>query len=129
MHLLYRLSILFVFLMIRRPPRSTRTDTLFPYTTLFRSPRRRAYLQGCKDHVRAGQGGECRRRRGVGAGDEPEQRPPRVERGRIAADAEGYHGWYPPELPDLWRSGQWLYRLCEGRQYRGIQEEIGRAHV
>src|SRR3546814_13494615 len=27
----------FVFLMIRRPPRSTRTDTLFPYTTLFRS--------------------------------------------------------------------------------------------
>src|SRR3546814_19019394 len=28
---------LFVFLMIQRPPRSTRTDTLFPYTTLFRS--------------------------------------------------------------------------------------------
>src|SRR3546814_7932077 len=27
------------FLIIRRPPRSTRTDTLFPYTTLFRSPR------------------------------------------------------------------------------------------
>src|SRR3546814_6425055 len=35
-----QISILFVFfffLMIRRPPRSTRTDTLFPYTTLFRS--------------------------------------------------------------------------------------------
>src|SRR3546814_16450694 len=30
------LSLLFL-LMIRRPPRSTRTDTLFPYTTLFRS--------------------------------------------------------------------------------------------
>src|SRR3546814_13781403 len=29
---------MFFFLMIRRPPRSTRTDTLFPYTTLFRSP-------------------------------------------------------------------------------------------
>src|SRR3546814_16934991 len=28
--------------MIRRPPRSTRTDTLFPYTTLFRSPGRSA---------------------------------------------------------------------------------------
>src|SRR3546814_2053353 len=27
----------FFFLMVRRPPRSTRTDTLFPYTTLFRS--------------------------------------------------------------------------------------------
>src|SRR3546814_358703 len=40
----------FFFLMIRRPPRSTRTDTLFPYTTLFRSAhaslagRARAYL-------------------------------------------------------------------------------------
>src|SRR3546814_197215 len=32
---------LFFFLMIRRPPRSTRTDTLFPYTTLFRSKRAR----------------------------------------------------------------------------------------
>src|SRR3546814_15451373 len=31
----------FFFLMIRRPPRSTRTDTLFPYTTLFRSGRPR----------------------------------------------------------------------------------------
>src|SRR3546814_1349940 len=30
----------FFFLMIRRPPRSTRTDTLFPYTTLFRSGER-----------------------------------------------------------------------------------------
>src|SRR3546814_18292832 len=31
------ISFFFFFLMIRRPPRSTRTDTLFPYTTLFRS--------------------------------------------------------------------------------------------
>src|SRR3546814_14454821 len=31
------LCLFFFFLMIRRPPRSTRTDTLFPYTTLFRS--------------------------------------------------------------------------------------------
>src|SRR3546814_19205816 len=30
-------SVVFLFLMIQRPPRSTRTDTLFPYTTLFRS--------------------------------------------------------------------------------------------
>src|SRR3546814_6503257 len=34
------LLLTFFFLMIRRPPRSTRTDTLFPYTTLFRSARR-----------------------------------------------------------------------------------------
>src|SRR3546814_15501767 len=32
--------------MIRRPPRSTRTDTLFPYTTLFRSPRQQRRDQG-----------------------------------------------------------------------------------
>src|SRR3546814_17431579 len=31
------LQLYFFFLMLRRPPRSTRTDTLFPYTTLFRS--------------------------------------------------------------------------------------------
>src|SRR3546814_4502535 len=35
----------FFFLMIRRPPRSTRTDTLFPYTTLFRSISWDAYYQ------------------------------------------------------------------------------------
>src|SRR3546814_16670753 len=34
----------FFFLMIRRPPRSTRTDTLFPYTTLFRSEADRPIL-------------------------------------------------------------------------------------
>src|SRR3546814_8724059 len=36
--------------MIRRPPRSTRTDTLFPYTTLFRSPRRGQHSAG-RDHL------------------------------------------------------------------------------
>src|SRR3546814_16073261 len=37
-HLFYISVYVFFFcLMIRRPPRSTRTDTLFPYTTLFRS--------------------------------------------------------------------------------------------
>src|SRR3546814_8250582 len=43
--MLLSLVVCFVFfLMIRRPPRSTRTDTLFPYTTLFRSgPLRDAY--------------------------------------------------------------------------------------
>src|SRR3546814_3417071 len=40
--------------MIRRPPRSTRTDTLFPYTTLFRSPHRtrpRMVLRGRAIHI------------------------------------------------------------------------------
>src|SRR3546814_960599 len=33
--------------MIRRPPRSTRTDTLFPYTTLFRSPYEKYHSYSC----------------------------------------------------------------------------------
>src|SRR3546814_6285769 len=37
---------IFFFLMIRRPPRSTRTDTLFPYTTLFRSQRPAGQVAG-----------------------------------------------------------------------------------
>src|SRR3546814_14297786 len=42
-------------LMIRQPPRSTRTDTLFPYTTLFRSPRLecgKAYQTACQTRLR-----------------------------------------------------------------------------
>src|SRR3546814_2419995 len=52
------LCCVFFFLMIRRPPRSTRTDTLFPYTTLFRSQPRGG------EAVAAGQ----RRARRSGAG-------------------------------------------------------------
>src|SRR3546814_19541659 len=42
---LLSMSVVFFFLMIRRPPRSTRTDTLFPYTTLFRS------VKGKQGHI------------------------------------------------------------------------------
>src|SRR3546814_1714307 len=35
--------------MYRRPPRSTRTDTLFPYTTLYRSPPRRGGRAGLQN--------------------------------------------------------------------------------
>src|SRR3546814_7192243 len=50
----YVTEICFIFfLMIRRPPRSTRTDTLFPYTTLFRSASRRAPGDGRRDRLPA----------------------------------------------------------------------------
>src|SRR3546814_5751966 len=39
--------------MIRRPPRSTRTDTLFPYTTLFRSRLRKALESYYRQHQTA----------------------------------------------------------------------------
>src|SRR3546814_7096788 len=48
--------LVFFFLMIRRPPRSTRTDTLFPYTTLFRS-------DGAARQARRRYRGRCRGRR------------------------------------------------------------------
>src|SRR3546814_5510257 len=69
--------------MIRRPPRSTRTDTLFPYTTLFRSLGRARRARGIDDverHLR-----RYRRRRGPGALG----RQPGVEFRRIEADASG----------------------------------------
>src|SRR3546814_9543320 len=58
--------------MIRRPPRSTRTDTLFPYTTLVRSsPPGRKPVSGCPErewrcrssHARGPSGRPARRRR------------------------------------------------------------------
>src|SRR3546814_5793410 len=55
--------------MIRRPPVSTRTDTLFPYTTLFRSPllpfgpRRRGHALFARQGSASGHGG--RRARGA----------------------------------------------------------------
>src|SRR3546814_9406987 len=49
--------------MIRRPPRSTRTDTLFPYTTLFRSGAEAAGRDACR--LRRGEHGA-----GIGGGEE-----------------------------------------------------------
>src|SRR3546814_8222881 len=53
------------FLMIRRPPRSTRTDTLFPYTTLFRSEdEARALVRQCLPRPRRRPGEAGKQRRG-----------------------------------------------------------------
>src|SRR3546814_11079280 len=60
--------------MIRRPPRSTRTDTLFPYTTLFRSRR--------PDRPSAAPRGSTRRRRPARAKSRPARpraRPAHIE--------------------------------------------------
>src|SRR3546814_9634997 len=54
--------------MIRRPPRSTRTDTLFPYTTLFRSAGRHADADAER---RDGQRSGPRACACLGASDEP----------------------------------------------------------
>src|SRR3546814_4083298 len=70
----------FFFLMIRRPPRSTRTDTLFPYTTLFRSQAERTP-------------GEDRPQRlaGRGNGDPRRSGDLRIAAGEYVATAEAAH--------------------------------------
>src|SRR3546814_18643507 len=66
--------------MIRRPPRSTRTDTLFPYTTLFRSG---------AAHVEADQ---ARLAQGCGAADHADDAPRGAGEDRIAAVEGGGGG-------------------------------------
>src|SRR3546814_8442428 len=90
--------------MIRRPPRSTRTDTLFPYTTLFRS---RLVEQG------RGHRPEAMRRHLVGSVTQPPQRPvdrvfahragPRTNRGEYISCQAGNH-------PQFLEQGQRLPR-------------------
>src|SRR3546814_2793798 len=81
--------------MILRPPRSTRTDTLFPYTTLFRSlhrarlspSRRRAGDRMAGATHRAGDPADLAARGGARAMDEPGSHPAtRGRRGRPSAD-------------------------------------------
>src|SRR3546814_17668396 len=101
--------LLFFFLMIRRPPRSTRTDTRFPYTTLFRSVPDRHLADLPRRPLRVGPVGDRRRRQAaprLGRGGADVHRP--VQAGRLPARPVGH----PGEEPGL---------------FRGQPEEIGRA--
>src|SRR3546814_15967422 len=98
MRILFLMCVFFFFLMHRPPPRSTRTDPLFPYTPLFRSDRRRGLPGRRRDYpVRAARGGGMRltidalltgKARRFGAKGEPSAiakdcvRGPRAEIGR-----------------------------------------------
>src|SRR3546814_14822670 len=76
--------------MLRRPPRSTRTDTLFPYTTLFRSPDRwlgdPAVVGRAEENGQFDVRSKARRRPG---GQGPRERHPGecLRRQRLARDA------------------------------------------
>src|SRR3546814_16941044 len=100
--------------MIRRPPRSTRTDTLFPYTTLFRSV------------LRLG-------RDGCGAADDPADRLPpagRSPRTRHHRDdrARVVRGRPDRALPAAGRRRRWAARRG-GRLSRLLLLAGGRAHA
>src|SRR3546814_19391453 len=119
---------MFFFLMIRRPPRSTRTDTPFPYTTLFRSDRR-----GDRRH----------RRDRAFVLDRQHDRKGRRDAALYAArtrraqhlHARGLLYLPQPDDPSVPRRGRTLWPLQPGGGEHvrppvpmGV-EEIGRAHV
>src|SRR3546814_1842395 len=127
--------------MIRRPPRSTRTDTLFPYTTLFRSPDDPARPHGARPgdvrrrpgvaHLRRLQDGHTPGRpapadeRGTGRDRAPDERRGR-ERGDRLVQAGRRTAPDPPLYPAAHGDGGGRLALAVGR---AGGREIGRAHV
>src|SRR3546814_13639201 len=94
------LFILFFFLMIRRPPRSTRTDTLFPYTTLFRS---------CFDEWH-----------GEGDGPDPS---------KFTTSTDG-RNWYSIEVWQRYASPVWMdINQSRTLQYRGGRDSDDERHI
>src|SRR3546814_16108876 len=117
----YLTSILVLFLMIQRPPRSKRTDTLFPYTTLFRSDRlevrlfvnlrRAADVEG--PHRQLGAGFADRL-----GGDHADRladvhRRPARQVAAIAFAADAQHRFADPRRPNLDRLHLGFYALLE----------------
>src|SRR3546814_8645597 len=101
--------------MIRRPPRSTRTDTLFPYTSLFRSCR-----PGLSHH-RAGSAGDDRGAAAAGGGQRracPHERAV-CQKGRTEsspAQACRRSEEHTSELQSLMRSSYAVFCLKKKRQ-------------
>src|SRR3546814_12975400 len=99
--------VILLFLMIRRPPRSTRTDTLFPYTTLFRS---------------AGPGAADRPYTPRGSPSPPVARAPLCRRGGDCR--RGRAGLHPPPGNDRWNGDG--YRL---RDLRSAHDTLCRTRL
>src|SRR3546814_3044210 len=99
--------------MIRRPPRSTRTDTLFPYTTLFRS---RNFLCSGRSPARATHDAVRPRRRALYRPGLPtDARLPQAGHPACYAARDGSHAY---------RRGDRHVRRLDG-----TRSQIGRAHV
>src|SRR3546814_13503749 len=87
--------------MIRRPPRSTRTDTLFPYTTLFRS-QRHVGVAADEDEPRRRMSFPCHGGGGVGDGSAVPPAPERASTFRCKRCSPG--SWMPAssKWPTVW---------------------------
>src|SRR3546814_8940734 len=106
--------------MIRRPPRSTRTDTLFPYTTLFRSKDRVSPAQAARRRSRAPAPGADR-----GEADQADRRAVRLPR---------HSGGRPVQAGALSLLSHAVPAPLAMATGAGLREpntcdEIGRAHV
>src|SRR3546814_14586869 len=112
--------------MIRRPPRSTRTDTLFPYTTLFRSALRRRPGHGLRAAARRGAGN---RRAAAGGGPGGPAQPRRHDRRLAAPDRPPGPGPDPAALRPGPVRGAGAGGAVLGLMRGFVTEEIGRAHV
>src|SRR3546814_8621410 len=113
--------------MIRRPPRSTRTDTLFPYTTLFRSARAyRNYIGRLADVPRYFDQQVANMRAGLARGFSV---PRAVLDGRDVSIAN-VAGLDDPEQSAFWKPFEKMpTSIPEAEQAQLRAEEIGRAQV
>src|SRR3546814_15149620 len=115
--------------MIRRPPRSTRTDTLFPYTTLFRSGRADG---GGDDRRGNGDAGPERQRHApsVAASGEYQYEPADRAAG---AGARGERGRKPDGARHLWhyveRGVDYRLPPAPGRYARSEERRVGKECV
>src|SRR3546814_9137848 len=112
-------------LMIRRPPRSTRTDTLFPYTTLFRSTHPVQRFGRGQRH--AGRRDTVERARGAGAG--------RCRRARIRRGHAGGHPYarseeHTSELQSLMRISYAVFCLKKKTKHKTTyNDETSKHHT
>src|SRR3546814_17209456 len=107
------------FLMIRRPPRSTRTDTLFPYTTLFRSPRPHCSCRALD---------EARHTLGRQLGTLPQPVAHLVQPLPATLDIDPQPARLMDRLVHLPARGDGV-RLLAGRDLLGIRASLDRGHI
>src|SRR3546814_18363990 len=109
--------------MIRRPPRSTRTDTLFPYTTLFRSSKLGARLSATadiNDHWQLGATGEVLSR----------DTPLRALHNGIKADGLSvFARWHENESREIRASSQMMWFSAGTDRVTALVEARQRGHT
>src|SRR3546814_4891936 len=107
--------------MIRRPPRSTRTDTLFPYTTLFRSQSRRWSVNQSPPRFRCSEGYRANQMHGIISLREPDASEPILQRARGRARVDFRRAErseeHTSELQSLMRISYAVFCLKKKKQY------------